>query len=92
MFVDLEGIMYYFNSFRNKLKPKSETMKQTKITSILSITFFSLIVISCEFHYSVDKNLITGAFSKGDGLSVEEINLTINGVTENRTLFTYEKR
>jgi hypothetical protein len=57
-----------------------------KITYLLMI---SLALISCDFRKSVNKNLITGLITKGDGLSCEEVYLTIDGEKTDRTTFIY---
>lgn len=58
----------------------------SKITYALMI---SLALISCDFRKSVNKDLTTGLITKGDGLSCDEVYLTINNEKTERTTFIY---
>ncbi len=64
-------------------------MKQLKVASLLLLT---ITLFSCQFNQSVKKDLTTGAFSKGDGLSCEDITIKINGKAEKRNTFTYGEK
>lgn len=64
-------------------------MKQLKVASLLLLT---ITLFSCQFNQSVNKDLTTGAFSKGDGLSCEDITIKINGKAEKRNTFTYGEK
>jgi hypothetical protein len=61
----------------------------SKITYVLMV---SLVLISCDFRKSVSKNLITDLITKGDGLSCEEVYLTLDGEKTNRTTFIYGEK
>lgn len=58
-------------------------------SQILTILMFSLAFLSCDFRKSVNKDLTTGLITKGDGLSCEEVYLTINDEKTERTTFIY---
>jgi len=62
-------------------------MKPSKLVFI-----FTLILISCNFSKSVQKNLITGLTSHGDGLSCETISLTAGGDEILRNTFIYGEK
>lgn len=49
-------------------------MKQTATTIILLLLF-----TSCHFSKSIDKDLITGALTKGNGVSYKETSIKVNG-------------
>ena len=57
---------------------------------------FLLIVIatfsSCQFNQSVNTDLITGAYSRGDGIGSDDILIEINGTVENRNEFSYGEK
>jgi len=57
-----------------------------KIAYVLMI---SLAFISCDFRKSVNKDLITGLITKGNGLSCEEVYLSIDEEKTDRTIFIY---
>jgi len=44
---------------------------------------------SCQFSKSVNKNLISGLITKGDGISCEEVYLTVNDEKTERNIFIY---
>tara|TARA_R110002033_G_scaffold171082_1_gene215794 strand:- start:48 stop:923 length:876 start_codon:yes stop_codon:yes gene_type:complete len=56
-------------------------------TAILIIVIAS--INSCQFNQSVKKDLKTGAYSKGNGIGIEEILIEINGEAENRNEFVF---
>ncbi len=47
----------------------------------------ALVLSACNFHQSVNKDLTTGAFSRGDGLSCDKVSVEINGEEVSRTSF-----
>jgi len=58
-------------------------------TKALSIVLCVSTLISCDFSKSVNKDLITGLLTKGDGLSCEEVYLSIDDETILRKTFEY---
>ncbi len=66
-------------------------MKTTR--RIFKLFTFHIIVlvalISCQFSKSVSTDLITGAHSKGDGLSLDKIIIEVNGKDENRNDYIF---
>lgn len=54
-----------------------------------SIVLCFLTLISCDFRKSVNKNLKTGMVTKGNGLSCEDVFLTVDEETIERNTFTY---
>ena len=56
---------------------------------VLTIGICLLTFISCDFSKSVNKDLITGLLTKGDGLSCEDVFLTIDDETILRKTFEY---
>ena len=54
-------------------------------TVLMAIATFS----SCQFNQTVNKDLATGAYSRGDGIGVDNIAIEINGETENRNEFVF---
>jgi hypothetical protein len=48
--------------------------------------------MSCEYHQSINKDLKTGATSRGDGLSCDEVLIEIDGNLENRNEFTFGEK
>jgi hypothetical protein len=56
-------------------------------TAILIIVIAT--INSCQFNQSVKKDLKTGAYSKGNGIGIEEILIEINGKEENRNEFVF---
>ena len=64
-------------------------MKKIKITALL----VTLIVFgSCQFNQSVNSDLSTGAYSRGDGLGVDDVSIEIFGKKENRNEFFYGEK
>ena len=56
---------------------------------VLPIVAGLALLVSCEFNQSVKKDLITGISSKGDGLGVDNVNLTVGGEKVKSTSFIY---
>ncbi len=61
-------------------------MKKIKPPLLLMvITIFS----ACQSNQSVNKDLATGAYSRGNGIGVNDVTLEINGETDNRNEFVF---
>ena len=60
--------------------------------TLSGILFISLILISCEFNQSVNKDFITGAYSRGDGIGCSEMNIEVNNKTDNRNHFVFGEK
>ncbi len=58
----------------------------------LLLLFCVLTITSCEFSKSVEKDLITGLFTKGDGLSCDDVYLSDGNEKIQRTTFTYGEK
>lgn len=58
-----------------------------KTIQLLTLLIGTLLINSCEFHKSVNKDLTTGAFSKGDGIGCDEIKIQVNGKNAKSTKF-----
>lgn len=55
--------------------------------------FISMVILnSCQFHQSVNKDLSTGAYSRGDGIGSDDVIIQINGKTANRNEFVYGEK
>lgn len=64
-------------------------MHKIKIfTLLIAIATFS----SCQFNQSVNKDLTTGAYSRGDGIGVDNITIEINGETDTRNEFVFGEK
>lgn len=64
-------------------------MRKTRILSLLiAIIAFS----SCQFNQSVNTDLTTGAYSRGDGIGIDDILIEINGETDNRNEFVFGEK
>jgi len=64
-------------------------MRKTRILSLLiAIITFS----SCQFNQSVNTDLITGAYSRGDGIGCDDVNIEINGKVEKRNKFIFGEK
>ena len=59
-------------------------MKKT-VTLVLIVLIFN----SCSFNKSINKNLITGAVTKGDGLGSDEVYMQIDGEIIHRNTFVF---
>ena len=58
------------------------------LTLLIAIATFG----SCQFNQSVNKDLTTGAYSRGDGIGVDDISIEINGETDNRNEFVFGEK
>ena len=64
-------------------------MQKIKISAILlAIIGFS----SCQFNQSVNTDMTTGAYTRGDGLSSDDVIIKINGKAEKRNEFIHGER
>ncbi len=62
--------------------------------NIKSIILLIIIVTfsSCQFNQSVNTDATTGAYSRGNGIGIDEIIIEISGETENRSEFVYGEK
>jgi hypothetical protein len=58
-------------------------------TQVISILIFSLALYGCDFRKSVHADLKTGLITKGDGLSCEEVWLSVDEKEIDRNTFVY---
>lgn len=63
-----------------------------RIFKTLSLISVLLILGSCQFSQSVNKDLTTGAYSRGDGLASDEVIMEVNGKVEKRNEFFYGEK
>lgn len=63
-----------------------------KILSSIQIILAIVCLGSCEFHQSAEKDLTTGAVSRGDGLGCDEIVLKMNDKAEKRNTFVFGEK
>ena len=63
-----------------------------KKTVVLLFAVILTLLSSCGFNQSVYKDLVTGALSRGDGLSVDKVSIRINGELENRNEFIFGEK
>jgi len=68
-----------------------QNQKRMKVKFSIIILFLFTIV-SCEYSKSVNKDLVTGLFTKGNGLSVENVYLSNGEQKINDTSFTYGEK
>lgn len=61
-------------------------------TNILLFVMLFLFLYSCDFSKSVNKDLITGLTTKGNGLSCENVYLSVGEEKINRKTFTYGEK
>jgi hypothetical protein len=47
---------------------------------------------SCQFNQSVNTDLTTGAYSRGNGIGIDEVNIKINGKIENRNEYIFGEK
>lgn len=63
------------------------------MTKIFTFLSFSLLLFSaCSFNQSVNTDLSTGAYSRGNGIACDNINIIANGEIENRNTFIYGEK
>lgn len=58
-------------------------------TKLILLLFVSSLFISCDFSKSVKIDMVSGLSSKGDGLAVSNVYLTVNDEKVKRNTFTY---
>lgn len=58
-------------------------------TKALSIILSLLLCLSCDFSRSVEKDLVTGMVTRGNGLTCEDVTITVNDEPIQSTRFTY---
>jgi hypothetical protein len=68
------------------------TINRMKKIKLLGLLIVSLAFNACEFNQSVNKDLITGAYSRGDGLGCDDIKIEINGEVVNRNSFVHGEK
>ena len=61
-------------------------MKEIKIVSLMLI---AVLISSCQFSQSVNTDLITGAYSRGNGIGCDDVVLEVNGEVERRNEFVF---
>lgn len=69
------------------MKTISKIFKFNAILVVLAMTLYS-----CQFNKSVEKDLSTGAFSSGDGISSDKVLIEVNGKNDNRNDFTFGEK
>lgn len=60
-----------------------------KAKSITSFLLLNILFTSCQFSQSVKKDLVTGAYYKGNGISTDGVEIAINGKKENKNNFVF---
>lgn len=61
-------------------------------TIILILLTFTILFSSCQFNQSANKDLITGAYSRGDGLGSDDVLIEVNGKVEKRNEFVFGEK
>lgn len=61
-------------------------------TIILGLVLLTLITSSCQFNQSVNKDLTTGAYYRGDGIGTDNLAIEVNGEIGNRNTFIYGEK
>jgi hypothetical protein len=59
---------------------------------ILILTIGIITFNSCQFNQSVNTDLTTGAYSRGDGIGVDDIYIEIDGKIENRNEYVFGEK
>ncbi len=67
-------------------------MDKMNRTIIYSATTVIALLNGCSFQQSVEKDLITGAFSRGEGISCEEVHIDTGGRTGKELAFVYGEK
>lgn len=65
--------------------------RMQKINISIILVIFTVLT-SCEFNQSVNKDLITGAYSRGNGIGFDDVSILINGKEEKRNEFIYGEK
>ena len=58
----------------------------------LSLIIVSITLSACQFNQSVHKDLITGAYSRGDGIGCDNVVMEIDGKVEKRNEFVFGEK
>lgn len=69
------------------MKTNVKTFRLDAILILIATTLYS-----CQFSKSVEKDLLTGAFSSGDGISSDKVIIEVNGTNDNRNEFTFGEK
>ena len=67
---------------------KNQMQNIKLIILLIIIATFS----SCQFNQSVNTDLTTGAYSRGDGIGIDDITIEINGEADNRNEFVFGEK
>lgn len=59
---------------------------------ILSLLIVIITCSSCQFNQSVNKDLTTGAYSRGNGIGCDDVVIEINGEAETRNEFVFGEK
>ena len=62
-----------------------------KIRTLILLTVI-VTFSSCQFNQSVNKDLTTGAYSRGDGIGIDDVTIEINGKNDNRNEFVFGEK
>ena len=63
-----------------------------KKKDLLTLLLLTLAFAGCQFNQSVNKDLATGAYSRGDGISSDDVKMEINGEADSRNEFVYGEK
>lgn len=58
----------------------------------LIIILITILLNACQFNQSTKKDLLTGASSRGNGLGSDDVQIEINGKTENRNTYVFGEK
>jgi hypothetical protein len=59
---------------------------------ILSVVLVIVMCSSCQFNQSVNTDLSTGAYSRGDGIGCDDVFIEINGIVEKRNEYVFGEK
>ncbi|WP_027878859.1 hypothetical protein [Mesoflavibacter zeaxanthinifaciens] len=59
---------------------------------LLKLIFLVLLLSSCQFNQSVNKNFNTDTYTRGKGLACNDVYMTINDVEDNRNEIIYGEK
>jgi hypothetical protein len=63
-----------------------------KMKKLLAAPLFLILLTGCHFSKSVNKDLMTGLLTNGNGLSCEDVFLSVNNENINRSTFVYGEK
>lgn len=69
-----------------------ETILIMKILKSLTVSFLLASVLSCEFNQSVNKDLSTGAYTRGNGITCSESKIMVNNKLSKSNEFVYGEK